>query len=155
MNKEQNKLLVDLLHDIVFSEYTGEEEEMAEVFDNILELEEELDMEYRFPLIIKDKEALEDYLDTELEYKDELYDEEESDWAELYNVVVSILKTYYYMTEDEIDNLIESLRSFANYTNMLCQNVDEEEIVFKMIDLSAEALETYLFGRKRNFKTKK
>ena len=155
MNKEQNKLLVDLLHDIVFSEYTGEEEEMAEVFDNILELEEELDMEYRFPLIIKDKEALEDYLDTELDNKDELYDEEESDWAELYNVVVSILKTYYYMTEDEIDNLIESLRSFANYTNMLCQNVNEEEIVFKMIDLSAEALETYLFGRKRNFKTQK
>ena len=155
MNKEQNKLLVDLLHDIVFSEYTGEEEEMAEVFNNILELEEELDMEYRFPLIIKDKEALEDYLDSELENKDELYDEEESDWAELYNVVVSILKTYYYMTEDEIDNLIESLRSFANYTNMLCQNVDEEEIVFKMIDLSAEALETYLYGRKRNFKTKK
>lgn len=155
MNKEQNKLLVDLLHDIVFSEYTGEKEEMAEVFDNILELEEELDMEYRFPLIIKDKEALEDYLDAELDNKDELYDEEESDWAELYNVVVSILKTYYYMTEDEIDNLIESLRSFANYTNMLCQNVDEEEIVFKMIDLSAEALETYLFGRKRNFKQKK
>ena len=155
MNKEQNKLLVDLLHDIVFSEYTGEEEEMAEVFDNILELEEELDMEYRFPLIIKDKEALEDYLDAELDNKDELYDEEESDWAELYNVIVSILKTYYYMTEDEIDNLIESLRSFANYTNMLCQNVDEEEIVFKMIDLSAEALETYLYGRKRNFKTQK
>lgn len=155
MNKEQNKLLVDLLHDIVFSEYVGEEEEMAEVFDNILELEEELDMEYRFPLIIKDKEALEDYLDTELDNKDELYDEEESDWAELYNVIVSILKTYYYMTEDEIDNLIESLRSFANYTNMLCQNVDEEEIVFKMIDLSAEALETYLYGRKRNFKTQK
>lgn len=155
MNKEQNKLLVDLLHDIVFSEYTGEKEEMAEVFDNILELEEELDMEYRFPLIIKDKEALEDYLDAELDNKDELYDEEESDWAELYNVVVSILKTYYYMTEDEIDNLIESLRSFANYTNMLCQNVDEEEIVFKMIDLSAEALETYLYSRKRNFKTQK
>ena len=155
MNKEQNKLLVDLLHDIVFSEYTGEEEEMSEVFDNILELEEELDMEYRFPLIIKDKEALEDYLDAELDNKDELYDEEESDWAELYNVIVSILKTYYYMTEDEIDNLIESLRSFANYTNMLCQNVDEEEIVFKMIDLSAEALETYLYGRKRNFKTQK
>ena len=38
---------------------------------------------------------------------------------------------------------------------MLCQNVDEEEVVFKMIDLSAEALETYLYGRKRNFNRKK
>lgn len=155
MNKEQNKLLVEILHDAVFTEYAESEGEREEVFENLLELEEALDMEYRFPLIIKDKEALEEYLDTELENKDELYDEEDSDWAELYNVVVSILKTYYYMTEDEIDNLIESLRSFANYTNILCQNVDEEEIVFKMIDLSAEALETYLYSRKRNFKTKK
>lgn len=110
MNKEQNKLLVEILHDAVFTEYAESEGEREEVFENLLELEEALDMEYRFPLIIKDKEALEEYLDTELEYKDELYDEEESDWAEVYNVFVSILKTYYYMTEDEIDNLIESLR---------------------------------------------
>lgn len=155
MNKEQNKLLVEILHDAVFTEYAESEGEREEVFENLLELEEALDMEYRFPLIIKDKEALEEYLDTELENKDELYDEEDSDWAEVYNVFVSILKTYYYMTEEEIDNLIESLRWFANYTNMLCQNVDEEEVVFKMIDLSAEALETYLYGRKRNFNRKK
>ena len=110
MNKEQNKLLVEILHDAVFTEYAESEGEREEVFENLLELEEALDMEYRFPLIIKDKEALEEYLDTELENKDELYDEEDSDWAEVYNVFVSILKTYYYMTEEEIDNLIESLR---------------------------------------------